>query len=350
MSQEPIEENLMNEPQKSSLPYRHLYRRRSLTTVLGLLVLLASGFTGQCAPPFQDSALETYELEVISDASRILPLLQRPDEPFVMANLLVFKDMATGEGFEGLTGAEAYQIYSEGLTEIQAALGSRFIWAGAVRQQVVGSSDPVFETLALLEYASPTAFLTLAGNPGEAPEARIAGLLGQWAVASTSLEEPDPSPSASAERGEGRPFGGPPGVCREGRHVPSRKPTTVSGLSLEQICRLLEGPAHEPVFIVELLRFADGSGELYQPYREAIAAANQETGGELIWRGSLDTYVLGNASPSFDEMVVTRYPNPRAYLLTLRRPDVLAASPSRAQGLELHWLYTADEVIDSFGS
>jgi len=335
----------MNESRKSS----HLCRRRSLTVVVGLLVFLATGFTGPCAPPFQDSTLETYELEVIPDFSKILPVLQRPNEPFVMTNLLVFKDMATGEGFEGLTGAEAYQIYAEGLTEIQAALGSRLIWAGAVRQQVIGSSDPVFETLALLEYASPTAFLTLASNPGEAPEARIAGLLGQWLVASTSLEEPEPSPSASASGGGGRPFGGPPGLCREGRHVPSRKPTTVSGLSLEQMCRLLEGPAHEPVFIVELLRFADGSGELYQPYREAIAVANRKIGGELIWRGSLDTYVLGSAFPSFDEMVVTRYPNPRAYLRTLRCPGVLAASPSRAQGLELHWIYTADEVTDQSG-
>jgi hypothetical protein len=335
----------MNEPKKSF----HLYRRRSLTAVVGLLVFLATGLTGRGAPPFQDSTLATYELEVIPDPSRLGPVFQRPFEPFVMANLLVFKDMATGEGFEGLTGAEAYQIYVDGLADAQASIGSRPIWAGAVRNQVVGSSEPVFDTLALLEYASPFAFFLFAATGGEAPEARSAGLLGQWLVASTSLEEPEPSPSAAASGGGGRPFGGPPGLCREGRHVPSRKPTTVSGLSQEQICRLLDGPAHEPVFIVELLRFADGSGELYQPYREAIAAANRKTGGELIWRGSLDTYALGIASPSFDEMVVTRYPNPRAYLRTLRRPGVLAASPSRAQGLELHWVYTADDVTDSFG-
>ncbi len=100
---------------------------------------------------------------------------------------------------------------------------------------------------------------------------------------------------------------------------------------------------------MELLRFADESGELYQPYREALEGVSQEKGGQLVWRGSLDTYVLGVASPSFDELVVTQYPNPRAYLRVLADPRVIAASPSHAGGLELHWIYTADDVTDEVG-
>jgi len=54
--------------------------------------------------------------------------------------------------------------------------------------QVIGSNDPVFETVALLEYASASAFISCAdGSLGEAPEARTAGLRGQWLVASTGL-------------------------------------------------------------------------------------------------------------------------------------------------------------------
>jgi uncharacterized protein (DUF1330 family) len=306
---------------------------------------------GLGAPPFEDSMLETYELEVLPDINRIVPVLQRPPEPFVMANLLVFKDMATGEGFEGLTGTEAYQIYLDAISELQGQLGSRLIWSGSVRNQVVGSSEPVFDDIALLEYASPVAFLQAAlaiGGLEGAAAARSAGLLGQWLVASTSLEEPEPFPPSSARRGGGG-LGGPIGPCREGLELPSKRRGNVSGLSLEQICRLLEGPANEPVFIVELLRFADESGELYQPYREALAAAAEDKGGQLVWRGSLDTYVLGIVSPSFDELAVTRYPSPRAYLRVLADPQVLAASQSRADGLELHWIYTADETTGEFG-
>jgi len=309
--------------------------------VVGLVIVLAG-----CAPGFEDSTLDTYEIEVLPDPSAIIPVLLRPDEAFVMANLLVFKDLATGEGFEGLTGAEAYQIYVDGIAELQAALGSRLIWAGAVRSQVVGSSDPVFETIGLLEYASPVSFLQLAGNPGEAPEARSAGLLGQWLVASTTLEE-------AAPMAEHPPRGGwarsrwlrdwNPAPCGGGDLV------TPTGLSLDQICRLLDGPADEPVSIIELLRFADGSGELYQPYREALASVAAAAGGELIWRGSYDSFILGSASPSFDEMVVTRYPNPAAYLWVLRHPRVVRASHSRVDGLELHWIYTADEAPEDVG-
>ena len=49
-----------------------------------------------------------------------------------MVNMLVYKDVATGDGFEGLTGAEAYGIYASGLSDAQIEIGSRIIWAGEV--------------------------------------------------------------------------------------------------------------------------------------------------------------------------------------------------------------------------
>ena len=117
------------------------------------------GATEMSAPGFEDSALDVYEIEVLPDSSALQSVTGRPDERFVMVNMLVFKDMAEGEGFEGLTGREAYQLYLEGLRDAQMAIDSRLIWAGSVQAQVVGSSDPIFQSMALLEYASPTAFL-----------------------------------------------------------------------------------------------------------------------------------------------------------------------------------------------
>ena len=104
-------------------------RRDWCPVVVGLALVVAAGVVAGCAPEFEDSTLDTYEIAVFPEVSAVLSVLQRPDEPFVMANFLIFKDMATGEGFEGLTGAEAYQIYADGVAESQAALGSRLIWA-----------------------------------------------------------------------------------------------------------------------------------------------------------------------------------------------------------------------------
>jgi len=150
---------------------------------LRALILLAAALWGcsssdtggqVSAAPFEDTELESYELAVVPDLSVLSELGERPVERFVMVNMLVFKDMATGEGFEGLTGREAYRLYGEGLREAQMAIDSRLIWLGDVQAQVVGTSDPVFQSMALLEYASPTAFLGFASQPGENPEARTA--------------------------------------------------------------------------------------------------------------------------------------------------------------------------------
>ncbi len=275
------------------------------------------------APGFEDSTLNTYELAVIPDTSTLLSLLDRPEEPFVMTNMLVFKEMATGVGFEGLTGAEAYQLYVDGLVDAQAAIGSRLIWAGEVQAQVVGSSDPPFQVMALLEYASPSAFIGFASDPGDTPEARIAGLHGQWLVASTTVEEHAVPSDQSAPT----------------ELPPSEELVKTTGLTSEQLGRLLAGPEDEAVFIVDLLRFADGSNEAYLPYQQALALAVEAQQGSLVWRGAYYLFVLGEASPSFDEMVVTHYPNRAAYLSVLADAAVVAASDSRVHGLALHWIY-----------
>lgn len=281
--------------------------------------------TSQTVPePFEDTELDNYELAVIPDVSTLPELLERPVERFVMVNMLVFKEEATGEGFEGLTGAEAYGIYVAGLEEAQMAIGSRLIWSGSVQAQVVGVSEPLFQTMALLEYASPQVFLQFAQQPGDAPEARSAGLLGQWLVASTTLEEQGVAEPAMAEA------------------LPSAEEVArTTGLTVAQAGRLLDGPADEVVSIIELLRFSDGTDDAYQPYRDTLDEAAAAQGASLVWRGSYDTYVIGSAVDAFQEMVVTSYPNRAAYIDTLSDPAVLAASDSRVAGLDNHWIYTA---------
>jgi hypothetical protein len=297
------------------------------------LMMLASAVLGcgsstdasQRSPaPFEDTALDAYELAVLPDASALAGVLGRPEERFVMVNMLAFKEAATGEGFEGLTGAEAYAIYTDGLIDAQMAIGSRLIWSGSVQAQVVGVSEPLFETMALLEYASPQVFLGFAQQPGDAPEARSAGLLGQWLVASTTLEEQGVVEPADA------------GALPSAEEV-----ARGTGLTEAQAARLLDGPADEVVSIVELLRFSDGTGEAYQPYRDALDEAAGAQGASLVWRGSSDSYVLGAAVEPFHEMVVTSYPNRAAYIDALSDPAVLSSSPARVEGLANHWIYTA---------
>ena len=302
----------------------------TLLRTLGAALMFCGTSCGEEATPtpgFADSTLDTFEITVAPSPSVFAQILGRPDARFVMVNMLVYKDMATGDAFEGMTGAAAYGLYAAGLSDAQNQIGSRMIWSGQVEAQVVGSADPVFESVALLEYASPSAFIGFSRSGGEAPAARSAGLFGQWLVASTSIEEGVPSTATS-----------PPD------DLPSTDELVEStGLSIEQLDRLLDGPAEAPVFIVELLRFADDSGEAYRPYREALESAIEAAAGALVWRGTYDAQMLGEASPGFHEIVVTRYPNRSAYLRVLSDEGVIAATDARVDGLALHWIYAAGQ-------
>lgn len=114
-------------------------------------------------------------------------LLMRPSGPVVMVNLLAFKERATG-AYAGRSGREAYQDYARGAALAQRSMGSRLVWSGECRERL-SPEGPNLDVIAFLEYASPRAFLRFARTGGGKADARAAGLLGQWLVSATTLDE-----------------------------------------------------------------------------------------------------------------------------------------------------------------
>ncbi|MEM9463148.1 MAG: hypothetical protein AAGF11_53900 [Myxococcota bacterium] len=277
------------------------------------------------ADPYPDQALDTYHIDVQGDASQFMALAQRPQEPFVMVNLLAFRDMAEGEGFEGLTGAEAYAMYVDLISNDQAEAGSRNFWSASIYDQLVGSSDPLFASIALNEYASPAAFFEYVQREGSeaADAAREAGLAGQWGIVSTTLTERDPS-TVVAEAS-----------------APSERDLELTGLSPDQQARLVALADVAPIGMVELVRFTDEAGATAAPWRSALDEATEEQGGVTVWHGSLDTQLIGSADPGFSQMRVTLFPGAGALAAALADPDVVEASSARTEGLAYHWLYLA---------
>jgi hypothetical protein len=114
----------------------------------------------------------------------LLSVRMRPDEPFVMLNLLAFKEQATGD-YKGMSGAEAHRLYAESVAEIQGSMGSHLLWVGQITERLDSTSSS-FEVVVFLEYASPKNFTRFALRGGARTDARRAGLLGQWLLASTT--------------------------------------------------------------------------------------------------------------------------------------------------------------------
>ena len=104
------------------------------------------------------------------------------DGPFVMVNLLKFHERAKYEdGDRGLSGAEAYMLYGEGVRKLVEGLGGKVRYQGAVTGLMLGEVEELWDVVALAEYPSLEAFRAMAMSPQmQAIEHhRKAGLAGQ---------------------------------------------------------------------------------------------------------------------------------------------------------------------------
>jgi hypothetical protein len=137
-------------------------------------------------------------LAVYPNPIRLARALLEASSPFVMVNLLRFKDRATGS-HAGMSGRDAYMEYGSTVQTIQRPLGSRMIWAGEVEEVATG---PGFDIILMLEYASPQNFMRFATDRRVDNRARRAGLEGQWLfAAATQMEAPSRGDLALVELG-----------------------------------------------------------------------------------------------------------------------------------------------------
>jgi len=111
--------------------------------------------------------------------------------PFVMVNLLKFKDKAEySDGRDAaLSGAEAYRRYAVGVSKLVEGLGGRIVYSGNVTGLMIGEADPLWDMVALAEYPSLAAMRAMIESPEYQALAvhRIAGLAGQLNVKTTRI-------------------------------------------------------------------------------------------------------------------------------------------------------------------
>jgi uncharacterized protein (DUF1330 family) len=114
------------------------------------------------------------------------------DGPFVMVNLLKFKERADyPDGSDaGLSGREAYARYGAGVQACLTAVGGKSLYAGAVTELMLGEVDELWDMVALAQYPSRAAMITMIQSPDyQAIEKhRVAGLAGQLNTRTRSLQ------------------------------------------------------------------------------------------------------------------------------------------------------------------
>ncbi len=105
------------------------------------------------------------------------------DGPFVMMNLVRFKERATYDDDPGvdISGREAYERYAAEMESLVGVRGGRIIYHGDVTGILLGSVEEMWDAVALVAYESPAAFLEQMGSPERLAleRHRSAGLAGQ---------------------------------------------------------------------------------------------------------------------------------------------------------------------------
>ncbi|MEN0068054.1 MAG: hypothetical protein AAGA48_38345 [Myxococcota bacterium] len=190
---------------------------------------------------------------------RMARALWRENSPFVMVNLLAYKAQATGKHAH-LSGREAYRIYVRSVEKAQAPLGSKLLWSGEVRTQRSGASRHEFGEAGLMQYASPAKMLEFILRGASDHGARKAGLEGQWLLAATTLE-------------------------------------------------YSSHPGHGTITLMELFGFSDATGEASAEWRKTRDSAHAAVGATRIWRGRVDSHILGHSDPPIHEVMVTAFPS-----------------------------------------
>ena len=115
---------------------------------------------------------------------------EAPKTPFVMVNLLKFKEKA--EYADGratdLSGADSYAIYASAVRGLIEALGGRAVHDGAVTGLMLGEVEELWDRVALVEYPSSEAFQRMVQSPEyqEIHVHRDAGLAGQLNIRTKS--------------------------------------------------------------------------------------------------------------------------------------------------------------------
>ena len=100
----------------------------------------------------------------------------------------------------------------------------------------------------------------------------------------------------------------------------------------EQIQAFMQLPA-KPIVMVNLLKFKpDGGREAYAKYGAAVQPILKKLGARMIFSGSTEMCLLGNAD--WDSVALVEYPTPQTLLKMAQSPEYQAIHHFREEGLE----------------
>ena len=121
------------------------------------------------------------------------------DQPIDMLNLVRFRDLANYPGDhdlarDGLTGAEAYQLYGKHTAAILHKVGGSIAWRASFETTLIGPEGEAWDAMFIARYPSAHAFLAMVSDP----DYQRAVVHRQAAVATSRLIRTKPADSGAS--------------------------------------------------------------------------------------------------------------------------------------------------------
>ena len=102
----------------------------------------------------------------------------------------------------------------------------------------------------------------------------------------------------------------------------------------EDLKRFLAEDAEEPVFMLNLLRFAPGGRDLYAEYARHLSETFlPRYGGTVVYAGDGGTALVAEDGQAWDAVLVVRYPDRRAFSRMVADPEYQQVTRLRTAAL-----------------
>jgi uncharacterized protein (DUF1330 family) len=111
--------------------------------------------------------------------------------------------------------------------------------------------------------------------------------------------------------------------------------------NIEQFQQLAAAPDQGPVVMINLIKFRNGNApegvtgvEEYRRYGDTALEMIAQQGGRLLWAGTGDQVLIGDAEEDWDAILLVEYPSRAAFIEMVSTPEYLEAHAHRERALE----------------
>lgn len=125
----------------------------------------------------------------------------------------------------------------------------------------------------------------------------------------------------------------------------------------EQFRKLVANyPADQPVIMINILKYREMASKgnksgisTYERYGQNVIPFMKKVGAQLLWRGKVNSTLIGDSKEQPDNILLVRYPTLQHFIDMTSDPEYVKISEDRYIALEYGGLWACEEEFSAIG-